>query len=241
MSDTHGTAGVFRSFPPGEAADSAPEIRILRPSRAWSPENFASEQIRGLVRQVFFSNALRAVRQIVISPVEAETDVQSLCRRVGHALALETTGSVAVVGRHNALSHDEAFHDEPSACHAELKAEPAEPLRRNAVPVSGNFWLVQATAEIGRISDSKWHAHLCELRTGFEYSIVEGPPAAESSEAVAMAQLADGIILVLSARHTRRATALHIKQRLEAGQARILGTVLADRNFPIPESIYRRL
>jgi hypothetical protein len=28
---------------------------------------------------------------------------------------------------------------------------------------------------------------------------------------------------------------------LDAAQARILGTVLSDRSFPIPEGIYRRL
>jgi len=120
--------------------------------------------------------------------------------------------------------------------------EAAVPLRRMAIPIRTNLWLVQALAEDGgRISDSRWHAHLCELRTGFEYSIVEGPPAGASSEATAMAQLADGIILVLSARRTRRATARCVKERLEAAQARILGTVLTDRLFPIPESIYRRL
>jgi Mrp family chromosome partitioning ATPase len=56
-----------------------------------------------------------------------------------------------------------------------------------------------------------------------------------------MAQLADGIVLVLSAQHTRRITARKVKEQLEAAQARFLGTVLSDRVFPIPERIYRRL
>jgi Mrp family chromosome partitioning ATPase len=79
------------------------------------------------------------------------------------------------------------------------------------------------------------------MRREFEYSIVEGPPAGESNEAMAMAQFADGIILVLSAQHTRRITARKIMEMLEASQVRILGTVLSDRVFPIPEGIYRRL
>jgi Mrp family chromosome partitioning ATPase len=56
-----------------------------------------------------------------------------------------------------------------------------------------------------------------------------------------MAQFADGIILVLSAQRTRRIMARKIKGMLEAAQARILGTVLSDRVFPIPDGIYRRL
>jgi receptor protein-tyrosine kinase len=79
------------------------------------------------------------------------------------------------------------------------------------------------------------------VRREFEYSIVEAPPAGESNEATAMAQFADGIILVVSAQRTRRAAALKIKASLEAAKIRLLGTVLSDRLFPIPEKIYRRL
>jgi Mrp family chromosome partitioning ATPase len=83
------------------------------------------------------------------------------------------------------------------------------------------------------------HAYLAEVRREFEYSIVAAPPAGESNEALAMAQFADGIILVLSAMHTRRVTARKIAEVL--AQVRLLGTVLADREFPMPEGIYRRL
>jgi Mrp family chromosome partitioning ATPase len=62
-----------------------------------------------------------------------------------------------------------------------------------------------------------------------------------SSEAAVLGQLADGIILVLAAQCTRRAAARKIKETLEASQARILGTVLSGRIFPVPERIYRRL
>jgi hypothetical protein len=229
MTDATGNTGVFRSrdINHTEAEESA-EVRILRPARRWTPESFAREQTRGLVRQVFFSSALRPVRQVVFSPLEGETDVRNLCRRVGHALALETTSNVAVVGAYPRVSQHEVLGDSP--------------LRQVATAVRSNLWLVPTPPGNDSISDSEWHAHLCELRTTFEYSIVEGPPAGESNnEVTAMAQLADGIILVLSARHTRRATAQKVKERFEAAQTRILGTVLSDRSFPIPDSIYRRL
>ena len=58
---------------------------------------------------------------------------------------------------------------------------------------------------------------------------------------MAMAQFADGIILVLSAQHSRRVTARKIKDGLDGAQARVLGIVLSDRLFPIPAGIYRRL
>jgi Mrp family chromosome partitioning ATPase len=56
-----------------------------------------------------------------------------------------------------------------------------------------------------------------------------------------MAEFTDGIVLVLSAQHTRRAAALRIKEKVDEAHVRLLGTVLSDREFPIPQRLYRRL
>jgi len=86
-----------------------------------------------------------------------------------------------------------------------------------------------------------WISRLAELRKEFEYAVIEGPAAGISSEAALLGQLSDGIILVLGAHSTRRAAARKIKETLEGEQSRLLGTVLSERRFPIPERIYRRL
>jgi Mrp family chromosome partitioning ATPase len=85
------------------------------------------------------------------------------------------------------------------------------------------------------------HSFFSEIRREFEYSIVQGQPAGESSMTTEIGQVADGVVLVISAQRTRRASARKIKEMLEAAQVRLLGTVLSDREFPIPEGIYRRL
>jgi hypothetical protein len=69
-----------------------PEDKNLKQVEGWNPEDFAREQIQGLVRQVFFPRAERPARQVVFSAAEPETDVQNLCWRVGEALSLETSG-----------------------------------------------------------------------------------------------------------------------------------------------------
>ena len=181
------------------------------------------------------------MRQVVFSPLEAETDVRSICRRVGEALALEGAGSVAVVGEYpRALSGTESYQEDlPDR----TGSEGAEALRQAATRVRSNLWLVPCASGRGgdRGTVAMVHLFLGGIRTEFEYSIVEGPPATESNEATAMAQFADGIILVLSAHRTRRIMARRIKEALEVARVRILGTVLSDRVFPIPEGIYRRL
>jgi len=86
-----------------------------------------------------------------------------------------------------------------------------------------------------------WLSCLAELRNEFEYAVIQGPAAGLSSEAALLGELADGIVLVLGANSTRKVTARKIKSTLETMRSRILGTVLSERAFPIPEWIYRRL
>jgi Mrp family chromosome partitioning ATPase len=45
----------------------------------------------------------------------------------------------------------------------------------------------------------------------------------------------------VEANHSRRDTVRHAKEQLEGAQVRLLGAVLDQRTFPIPEKLYRRL
>jgi hypothetical protein len=202
----------------------------------WDPANFAAEQIRGLVRQVFFSSETRHVRQVVFSAVDADTDVRAICRRVGEALTLETAEKIAVVGAYPKVVADA---DDPPQT---PEIDRASILRRHgASRLRGNLWLVPSEVSRAGAPTASLHSLVCDLRREFEFSIVEAPPACESNSAAAMAQLADGIVLVLSASRTRRHAARKTKEILEAAQARVLGLVLTDRPFPIPAKIYRWL
>ena len=68
----------------GSSAQGRPlqQVEVLRETSGWNPEDFAREQIRGLVRRVFFASGPRAVRQVVFSATEAHTDVASICDQV---------------------------------------------------------------------------------------------------------------------------------------------------------------
>jgi len=81
-------------------------------------------------------------------------------------------------------------------------------------------------------------AYMEEIRREFEYSIVAAS-GGDPNETLAIGQSADGIVLVLSAMRTRRAGAVRVRDAL--AQLHLLGTVLTDREFPIPATIYRRL
>jgi len=222
--------GLWRVGRTSKVAETPPIVsgeRALRPREGWDAEKFACDQIRGLVRQIFAPSVTAPVRQVVFSAVEIDTDIRAICLRVGETLATQTMKDVAIVTNDPCMRREE-------------KLELTIPAREIATKIRRNLWSVpfQRNGEDGTSAESL-HSYLGEIRREFEYSIVATSWADGPQEAIAMGQVADGVILVLSALHTKRAVARKLRDALS--QSRFLGTVLSDREFPIPDRIYRRL
>jgi hypothetical protein len=216
--------------------ETVPEADRSPAPIAWNKETFADEQIRGLVRQVFSPGLNPSVQQVVLSSVEHETDVRSLCTWVAEVLAEEKMADIAVIDE-TEVSLERSSSRADFEVHSQSRTTP---IRRLATRIRKNVWLVPPrSASSDRCHRPSLSAYMAELRREFEYSIVAAPASTVSSLALEMARFADGIILVLSAQHTRRVTALKVKNAL--GRVRLLGTILSDREFPMPTSIYRRL
>jgi Mrp family chromosome partitioning ATPase len=231
-----------------EQAGEATEARVLREVRSWSPERFAQEQLRGLIRQVFFSGSTPPVRQVVFCAVDSETEVASICRAAGEALAEETSASIAVVtGVLDGLP-EPGFPESRRALAntSEAKNSEVAMIRTPAPQTRSNLSLLthaSLSKGNGQHSGSAAASSAClaDLRREFEYSLVEAPAAGESSGAAALGRIADGIVLVIAANRTRRATARYIKETLDAAHVRLLGVILNERTFPVPAQLYQWL
>jgi hypothetical protein len=197
----------------------------------WDKNAFAEEQVRGLVRQVFSAALKPAVQQVVFCGVEAETDVESLCTWTGEILSEERVCEVALVDEKELVTE---WASEGEETHFQSGS-----LRQFGTRIRRNLWFFPATRHTARSGTRSISGYLNELRKEFEYSIVVAPAAAASSKVLELASFADGVVLVLSAQRTRRITALRVRSAL--AHVRLLGTVLSDREFPMPSSLYRRL
>lgn len=221
------------------AQDAAAARRSVRDQKAitatgWNPGDFAREQIYSLVTQVFLSREGQPVRHVVFTAAEPDCDLHNLCWRVAQALAVETQDSVAIAADHP--QDDPTTPEEPC-----VESEWSESGWRTK-KMQGNLWQVwPVESERVSLRSADLQAQVCAIRKRFDYSIIAGPRACESNAATAMARLADGVVLVLTANRTRRITARKLKEKLVSVNASILGVVLSDRTFPIPERIYRRL
>jgi len=223
---------------PGTVAEWPAES--CAPSPLWSLESFAKEQIRGLVRQLF-SPSRAPLRQVVFSAVDPPTEVMPICLQVGNALGQHSSGSVCVVEAFpHGLQPGTATQDR---CRPSSAAKHFGGLRELSQEVSNGLWFMPASVFWGGSHDTstEWmRARLAELRLDFDYSVLCGP-AVVHDEAAALGSLSDGLVMVLQANFTRRLTAQKAKERLSSANARLLGTVLTGRLFPIPEAIYRRV
>jgi Mrp family chromosome partitioning ATPase len=91
------------------------------------------------------------------------------------------------------------------------------------------------------LSTDRMRLRMSELRAEFDYVLVDVAALSDANDAVLLGCGADGVVLVLKANTTRRESARKATHDLQAAKAKVLGAVLNQRTFPIPESIYKKL
>ncbi len=228
-------------FPPASEEQIPSVIDRTEPSLTAGPQprqSFAEQQIRNLVQQIFFGDSQKPCRQVVFSPVDPHIEVVSLCRKIGEILACELHRPTCIV--------DAGFPSRPYENAAQ--ASPGQGRfgiwRDSAEQRSNNLWRlpreVFAEENPNSLSAAWLRGRLAELRLDFDFTVIQGPPCA-CSEGSLLAASCDGLVLLIEANKTRRATARQLKQYLDATNVRLLGTVLTERTFPIPEAIYKRI
>jgi hypothetical protein len=215
-----------------------------RPGPAtWDSDSFVEDQIRGLVRQVFLPGWPKPAHQVVFSPVDPETDISTICMQVGLALSTQVSGSTCLV---EANPSGPGLEPVLESNGLDLVAnQESSALRDSSRRLSNQLWLVPRRVFLAE-NDNCWSGtwlrdRLADLRQTFDYAVLYGPPAATCSEAALLASLCDGMVLVLQENSTRRVSAQRVKEKLHSANARLLGAVLSERTFPIPETIYRKL
>lgn len=219
-----------------QTGESAP-LKTL----GWDPESFAQEQIRGLVRSLFLTGS-NSSRQVVFSAVDRQTDITALCRCVAESLASEISGCVCLLDSCRQIACAGSDR-QPGSFHSDQ--ERFGRLRDSSLQLSNRLWYMSAEAFRGEhengASGSWLKGRISELRLEFDYLVIQAPACGVTNEAASISRLCDGLVLILEANVTRRASAHKVKESLVAAHVRLLGTVLSERTFPIPKAIYERV
>jgi capsular exopolysaccharide synthesis family protein len=213
--------------------------------RPLDPRGPAEQEVIKLVQRVFAFPNSHAPRTVVFSSVQGNGSTE-ICRGAGEALAAQGSGTVCLVDANlRAPSLHLLLGVGKSPGLADATGKPG-PIKNFTVgTASRNLWLVPAgslAAEAhGLIASDQLRSRMRELREEFDYVLIDAPPLSSCSDAVLLGQMTDGVILVVEANSTRRETARTAKETFEGANVKLLGAILNNRTFPIPEVLYRKL
>lgn len=186
--------------------------------------------LASLVRRVFCSSVVPGPTRIFFAAAGNETDISGFCERIGRTLAEISGGTVALVSGDSTL------------------ADLAPVKKRSRGTRSVEFWhsaAIQLTDKLWRLPTGLFQA---EFENGVGVGHAELPfdfaifgSTVNDGVAPLFCKACDGAVLVLTANQTRKEAAIRAKEVLCNWNVKLLGAVLDNRTFPVPQSIYRLL
>jgi capsular exopolysaccharide synthesis family protein len=206
----------------------------------------ASNETLRLVQQIFLLQSAPPPRVVVFAGIDHGNGCSEVCVATAEKLAQHARREVCLVEanfRSPALPEMFGTTNHYGLTNALLEKGSIDSF---AKPVnSNNLWLLSSGAlaadSPNLLSSGRLKERLEELRERFEFVIIDSPPLNQYSDAIAIGQFVDGLVLVLEADSTRRESASAVAATLRAARIPILAAVLNKRTFPIPQKIYNRL
>jgi Mrp family chromosome partitioning ATPase len=205
----------------------------------------AKDEIVKLVGRVFVFSNSHPPRTVCFSSVEGNGSGE-ICLHTGESLAKQGVGSVCLVETN---LHAHSIHrilqldTSPGLSDALINSRPigdyTVSIGRDNLRLLPPGSSASATQDL--CAPDRLRARIMELKEQFAFVLVDAPALNSQADPAVLGNLTDGLILVLEANSTRRETARRAKQNLERANVRILGAILNNRTFPIPEALYRRL
>ena len=202
-------------------------------------------EITKLVQRLFSqSGKVDGPKVVCFSGISRDDRSSWICARAGETLAEQAENSVCLV---EANLSSPQLHKQFNVANKSGMAEALttnDPIRSFATPLScENLWLVPAGSIKPGLyaSQERYRERFAELRTIYDYVLVSAPAITHETEATFLGQLADGLVLIVEANQSRRETVRRAKEQLEGANVHLLGAVLDQRDFPIPEKLYQRL
>jgi protein-tyrosine kinase len=238
-----------QSAPPsGLHASSLPEVMSSRDARRngapFDLNLHARAEYLKLVRGLFLEQTEKTPRVVVFAGIDDGSGSSRICASVADVLAAEVRQSVCVVDANpqSTLWSQLAGGGNHRAVTADLLQEGSvRDLAQQLQPEKLWFLACRTMAANGHLRSDLLRARFLELRKEFEYVLVDVPPVALDSTSALLGPLTDGLVLVVEANSTRREVARRVKESLESAHVQLLGAVLNNRTFPIPEIIYRNI
>jgi hypothetical protein len=126
----------------------------------------------------------------------------------------------------------------------ELEKTVSEAIRARPVQTSDEFGEDDASepaCENWQSLQTRLASYFDQLRHEYRYVLIDCPSLKDSQDAVMLAPLVDGVVLVVEANRTQKNQLLYGERMIEAARGRLLGHVLNRRSYVVPEWLHRKL
>jgi capsular exopolysaccharide synthesis family protein len=207
--------------------------------------SLAREESLKLVQRVFLPRGVDRPHIVMFAGVDQGNGCSRTSAVIADTLAHSVSGSVCLVDanlRSPSLSQYFSVTNHRGLTDAMLQEGPVRSFAKQIRP--DNLWLLSCGAlhadSPSLLKSARLTARLAELRSDFDYILIDVPPLNQYADAIGLGQLTDGVVLILEANSTRRESARKVTESLRATNIPILGAVLNKRTYPIPEFLYRR-
>jgi Mrp family chromosome partitioning ATPase len=203
----------------------------------------AREQLANVVQRVFLFPNSRAQRVVAFSSVDRSGGSSNMCFHTAQLLAAEVPGSVCMVDANSELSSLNQLLGLKKLPGLSNAIRSSDPVKNFATQIAGgNLWLLAAgTPPLDgseRFFSDRMRSLIVELRTQFDYVLIDAPPVTSPARAVWLGQLSDGMILIVEANSTRRDAARTAKETLEGAKVKLLGAIL--NNHTPSQALFKR-
>lgn len=209
-------------------------------------EGMARDEVTKLVHRLFLRPGTESPRQVIFTGTELGNGCTWICAHAGEILASQVNKSVCVVDcnlRSPSLHREFKVENDFGLSNSLLEDGPVRQFARQLS--RKNLWLVSCGSPDENAQDlltsDRMRMRMSELRAEFDYVLMDVAPLNVCNHGTVLGGLSDGVVLVLKANSSRRDSTYEITQQLQASNVHMLGAVLNQRTFPIPERIYNLL
>ena len=242
-SSQHESGWVEEGKPVGRSR--AKEVETRGVYRDAKRKQIAREEEFKLVQRVFLGEG-NSTRVALFAGLEHDGGCASVSIRAAETLATQAAGSVCLVDadfQKPSLHEYFGVANDKGLVEATQKSGPIQEFAWQLAP--SNLWFVPSgygasPSHFAKTSE-QLRARMEELRNAYRYVVVHSGPLRLHANGMLLSKWTDGVVLILEANATRRETARRIKESLAVANAKVLGVVLNNRSYPIPEAVYSRL
>jgi Mrp family chromosome partitioning ATPase len=228
-----------RGVPSGE---TSAESTVAAPARkVYAPAVRKDHRLSELVQAIVACIGKGMRLLLLTEPTRELGGNEFLCADIAEELSTVIAGNVLLADANfDAPRVHRRFDRRPSPGLSE-SLRSTEAFAEFVQEINPNLWLLTAGSNNGlSVPHEAFRRRMTEMRQLFDVTLIAGP-AALNGQMSSFGDLTDGAILMLRAHSTRRESAAKAKMQLEQARIPLIGAVLLDRTFPIPEKIYRTL